>query len=120
MEKDKAIQKALQEEDEGGFPLSLRNRIMANVQSAAAKRKKIMHIRNIILVSGVSLLLAAGAVYLLVTRFDISFAIPEFTFSSESKSVFISSVFIGSIILSLLIIDSLLRKRYERHKRRFS
>lgn len=113
MEKEKAIQKALQQISKETLPHSLQNRIMKNIRIETAKRKRRVYIYNIILVSIVSLLLAIGSIYLIISRFNLSLTIPKFSFSPESEAIFASSVFIGSIILSLLILDSLLRKRYE-------
>lgn len=118
--KDKALRRALQKQAENDFPFSLRNKIMASIETEAVRKKKRAYVRNIIFVLVVSILLASGAGYLLALHMGMSFSMSALEFTPESKSLFFSSVFIGAIILSLLVIDGLLRKKYERHKKRFS
>ena len=116
MKEYNTIKQALLKRDDVEFPYSLKSNILENISKEAVKRAKRAYIYNIILVSSVSVLLFAGAIYLLVSRFGFSFSMPEFYLSPESRIMFKSCTYIASIILLLLIFDTILRKLYHKHK----
>jgi len=116
MEKDNAIKKALIGQEDINFPFTLRNKILLNINKEAEKQMKLKYIYGILLISCISLILTAGTIFLLVTRFGLVFNFPTINLSFVSNPLFLSSLYLASIVLLLLILDDMLRKMFFRVK----
>jgi len=116
MEKNKAIMKALIEREELNFPVSLRNKILLNINKEAEKQIKLKYYYGILLISCISLILTAGTVFLLVTHFGLVFSFPTINLSFVGNPLFHSSLSLALIVLLLLVLDDVMRKTFYRVK----
>lgn len=114
MNNDKAIIKALQSTESSRLSADFNSRMMNQIYRAAERKKKRSYILGLCLISGVSLVLIALAVYLLNNYFsvDFSFHLPKFHLSSESISVYGFCFYIAMLVLILIGLDNHFRHKW--------
>ena len=112
MKQDKALKKIVSKSKPEGLSYGFENKIMKAIFIEAEKQAKRRFALNMALVSSVSLAIIAGTIYILYTYYSVSFSfnIPHFSFSSETKSIFLFSFYIATIVLLLLGMDLYFRR----------
>jgi hypothetical protein len=117
MKQDKALIKALNLKENPKLPTGFNAQLMGKIYIASAKQKKRNTIISYTFISFVSLGLIGMAVYLLKNylTFSSMLQIPQFIFTSESKSFFGFSIYIASLVLILVFMDGYFRRLRERH-----
>jgi len=121
MNNDKAIRKALQSTESPRLSADFNSRMMAEVYRAVERKKKRAYVLGLCLISGVSLMLIAMAVYVFYTYFPWNFKfelpkLPKMQFSSESKSMYEFSIYIALLSLILIGLDHYLRHKWMMRK----
>ena len=114
MNHNKAIIKALKSTKSPMLSADFNARLMTQIYHAAERKKKRVYILNLCLISGVSLVLIAMAVYLLNNyfSFNLSIHLPKFNVTPQSITVYGFSFYIALLILILIGIDHYLRQRW--------
>ena len=112
MKQDKALKKIVSKSKPEGLSYGFENKIMKAIYLEAEKQSKRRFALSMALVSFVSLAIIAGAIYILITYYSVSFSftMPQFSLSSEAKSTFWFSLYIALIVMFLLGLDTIFRQ----------